>query len=706
MQSYEAVTSDPTELVYRHHEQLYRLALLLAGDKAAAAKLVEQTYRQFTAEISKTSIRQSAGENQLLGALLRQSTRRPRRRPQVDRERLGYASLDRERALSLLDTLAAMPPSARLVIGLHYLRGLSADEIERTLPQRAPTSATRRAARGLSENASADEILTHFRVATARALGVVPPEIDETQLAAIDVWLDARLPDEAATALRRAAFEQPAVRAAREGMAAARDLLSRAIPALFAGAPPPDLTARLLKQSEQRRPPEAQSGRGWARAGLAVGVLMLAVAIIFVPTWLDRGATPAASRPPAVTELIDGAIHRFERAPLAEGVLHERYRVADSAVGVYLVERWYDYATPHRLRIAVRAEGGDGVAGPTLLEIGSDGRSLVQFRYGERRRPSGARPLDARVTEAEAQASLAVLRAEPTATPFAGGRGERVDTAPLYLAQAREQGAVFLGQTRMLDRPAYLLAYRTDRLPAAAARQQPAAAMPVQVVLTIDAQTYALLDVSVVAEGQAESNALHPFQAQVFEVQPSVPETLWQLPTDRRAEQRVGLPSARAPEIPNEQVIGLDDALRRTQRPILAPQPPPNDAMRGLALSIDAGGDQHVALLYEGEFQSVLLAPLGDRAFAQAAGEERSAGAFRYRIIESGQQSGRASAVAFQPEAPDESVFVLLIDGYATPAEREDALGRIIGSLAPVTEQNLPDMRRIFYGPPTAGGQN
>jgi hypothetical protein len=128
--------------------------------------------------------------------------------------------------------------------------------------------------------------------------------------------------------------------------------------------------------------------------------------------------------------------------------------------------------------------------------------------------------------------------------------------------------------------------------------------------------------------------------------------------------------------------------------------------MRGLALAIEAGGDKHVALLYEGEFQSVLLAPLGDRAFAQAGGEERSAGAFRYRIVESGDQPTRAAAVAFQPESPGESVFVLLVDGNATVAEREAALGQIIGSLAPVTEQNLPDMRRIFYGPPTAGGQN
>src|SRR6185436_16384037 len=102
-------------------------------------------------------------------------------------------------------------------------------------------------------------------------------------------------------------------------------------------------------------------------------------AIVFVPTWLNRSTTPTASRLPSAAELIDSAIRRFERAPLATGVLHERYRIVDPAIGNYLVERWYDYATPHRLRIAVGAEGSDGSAGPALMEIGSDGRSLVQF---------------------------------------------------------------------------------------------------------------------------------------------------------------------------------------------------------------------------------------------------------------------------------------------------------------------------------------
>src|SRR5262245_50586896 len=55
MQSYEAVISDPTHVVYRYHEQLYRLALLLVGDADGAATLVERAYRQLVADMACSS---------------------------------------------------------------------------------------------------------------------------------------------------------------------------------------------------------------------------------------------------------------------------------------------------------------------------------------------------------------------------------------------------------------------------------------------------------------------------------------------------------------------------------------------------------------------------------------------------------------------------------------------------------------------------
>jgi hypothetical protein len=594
-----------------------------------------------------------------------------------------------------------MPAPARLAIGLHYLRGMSVAEIERLLCP-LPRSRLGRGGRGARAEAPVAETLARFRVGAARALDLVPADIDDAALAGVDRWLDGLLSEAAATAQRRLVFEQPALRAARDGMIEARDLLARAIPALFAAPPPAALTERLLKLAERRRQVAPRRGLTRARAGLALGVLALAAAIILLPSWLNRRAAPTLARAPGAAEIIDGAIHRFDRAPLQAGVLHEQYRVAAGAGRAYLIERWYDYASPHRLAVSVSREGRNA---PPLLQIGSDGRSMVQYRYGDR--SFDARPVDAHVSEAEAQAALAVLRGEPSTDPFTRGRAGPVDIAPFYLAQARAAQATFLGQTRSLDRPAFLLTYRADRLPAQPG--QPAPEQPSQVILTIDAQTYALLEISVVADGAAESSAQRPLLAQVFEVLPGVPDSMWRLPTTTGVEQRSGLPSARAPEIPSTLAIGLDDAVRRAPHALLAPQQLPSASMRGLALPIAGNiGAERVALLYEGEFQSVLLSPLENRDFGlRANGEERSAGDFRYRMVQfDGAQSSRATAVVFRPEAPDQQMLVMLVDAYATAGERETALGQIIGSLTPVTEQNLPALRRNFYGSAVAGGQS
>jgi hypothetical protein len=114
-----------------------------------------------------------------------------------------------------------------------------------------------------------------------------------------------------------------------------------------------------------------------------------------------------------------------------------------------------------------------------------------------------------------------------------------------------------------------------------------------------------------------------------------------------------------------------------------------------------------VVLIYEGEFQSVLLEPLLNRQFdPEPTSEERVAGDFRYRLIDlDGAQRPTLGAIVYRPTAPDQSTLVMLVDEYATAQEREAALGELIASLTPVTEQTLPALQRHFYGSSTASGR-
>jgi hypothetical protein len=671
---------DRSALVYRSHERLYRLALLTTGDADTAAALLQRAYRELPAAAIDD-------ETLLLRALL--PKRLPRWRWGASDGDLARSTLDRAQAAALLHALARLAPAERLAIGLAYLAGSTAEEIAAQLGP-------------LPGDTPPADLLTRFRAAAARALGVVPEDADERALAELDRWLDGQLLEEESIAMRRAVLEQPALRNMRDGMIAVREMLPCALPALFAVTPPGALTQRLLKivqKHERTIVPNLRARR--AQGALALGVLALAAAIVLLPSLAARsGGNASTARMPNVTELIDNAMHRFDRAPLQAGVLHEQYLLARDDGPGYLIERWYDYAAPNRLAISVKPAGGNG---SPLMQISSDGRSLVQFR-NFLEGPNGARSLDVQVVEAEARAVLPLLRGQPSVTSFGRERGQPSDLGPLYLAQARAAAASLLGTTTLLGRQAFLLTYRTEQPPTLSPR---AAAQPAQVVLAIDAQTYALLDVALIAEGAAESSARHPIQAQQLEVLADVPDEQFSLPTSAEVTQHSGIASVRFPFIADEQIISLEDAARRAPRTLLALGQLPDERMRGLAVAVDNRRDgQNVILLYEGEFQNVIVLPDALSSDPAEVGPERSAGDFRYQLVRGPSFGGGLAAIVYRPDTPDDRLTMILDDEYATSEEREATLESLIASLTPVNTQSLPTLQRNFAASsmPAGGG--
>jgi hypothetical protein len=669
---------DRGALVYRYHERLYRLALLTTGNADTAGASLQRAYR----ELPATS---ADHEALLIRALLPNRPPRQRWRWNAGQGDLARSTLDRASADALLLALARLAPAERLAIGLAYLSGCAPGEIEAQIGQ-------------LPSGSAPADLLARFRAEAARALDRVPEEADTETLRQLDRWLDGRLPEADSIALRRAALEQPAMRDLRDGMIATRELLPRALPALFAVAPPHALTARLLKIAQGRQRtivPDLRARR--AQGALALGVLLLTAAIILLPSLAARGGGAATGRAPDIDALIDSAIHRFDRPPLDAGVLHEQYLVADGRAE-YLIERWYDYAAPNRLAISVKREDRNG---PPLMQVTSDGTSLVQFRnlYGG---PNGQRASDVQVSASEARAVLPLLRGQPTVASFGQERGAPGDLGPLYLAQARAAAASLLGTTTMLGRQAFLLTYRTEQPPAL---EPSDTAQPAQVVLAIDSETYALLDVSLIAEGAAESSARHPIQARLLEVLEDVPDEQFRLPTSAEVGQHSGITSVRFPFIADDQVISLEDAARRAPRALLAPRQLPDERMRGLAVAVDNRRDgQDVILVYEGEFQNLLVLPGSLSNDAPRRGQELSAGDFRYQLVRGRDFGSGLAAIVYRPDAPDEPLTMILNDEYATSEEREATLQRLIASLTPVDTQSLPALQRNFQAYDAAAG--
>jgi hypothetical protein len=652
--------------------------LLTAGNVDTAAVLLRQAYRELPA---------TAIDDEMPPVRTLLPKRPPHWRWRVGDGDLARSTLDHAQAAALLQALARLAPAQRLAIGLAYLGGDGPDEIAAQLGP-------------LPGDTAPVQLLARFRAATAHALGLVPHSADEQTLVQLDRWMDGLLSEEDSIALRRAVLEQLPMRDLRDGMIAVREILPRALPALFAVAPPRALTEQLLKIVQHHERTILPNLRArWAQGALALVVLALVAAIILLPSLTARSVGITATAPTlSPTELLDRAIHRFDRAPLHAGVLHEQYLLARNDGPGYLIERWYDYAAPNRLAISVKPAGNNG---SPLMQISSDGRSLVQFR-NFLEGPGGDRSLDVHVAESEAAAVLPLLRGQPTVASFGRERGQPSDLGPLYLAQARAATASLLGTTSLLGRQAFLLTYRTAQPPTLSQRDT---AQPAQVVLAIDAQTYALLDVALIAEGAAESSAHHPIQAQQLEVLADVPDEQFQLPSSADVSQHTGIASVRFPFIADDQIISLEDAARRAPRTLLAPRQLPDERMRGLAVAIDNRKDgQNVVLLYEGEFQNLILLPDALSSDTGGAGQERSAGDFRYQLVRGPSFGSGLAAIVYRPDTPNERLTMVLNDEYATSEEREATLQRLIASLTPVDTQSLPTLRRNFEAPDVAAG--
>ncbi len=670
-------TPDRSRLVYRYHERLYRLALLLSGAPKAAAALTEAAFRRLPADTPA-----DAAEPALLRALL--AGQPPRQRWAFATPDLSHTTLGATQAAGLLAELAARTPAARLALGLAYIAGSAPDEIEALLAHPGLDAAAELAA---------------FRAAAARALGLLPPDADIAEVERIDRWAEGQLNEADQLAVRRDLIERADLRAVRDGLLATRELLPRAIPALFAAAPPHTLTEKLLKLAQPRRLPARHLPARRAQLALAAGILLLAAAIVAVPSWLAgraaRPSAPATATAPA--DMIEAAIHRFDRPPVSEGVLHELYRVERDSQPAVLIERWYDYASPNRLAIRISAEGSDG---PPLMQVSSDGRSLVQFRY-DHARSFGEESVDIQLSQSEAQAVVPLLRGQPIVSSFARDSDQPGDLGPLFLAQARASGARLLGQTTLHGRPAVLLTYETDAPPG-----QPRLSQPARVVLTLDTQMYALLDASVLPIGAAEGTAVHAVRAQQVELLAQAGAAPFTLPTEPGVASRIGIGSVRFPFIDGNEQLTIDALALRQPGSLLAPLALPDTRMRGIAFKNGGPTSDDIVLLYEGEFQNIILLSRFRPGASQQLGEEQSAGAFRYRLVANRSFGGALAALVYRPEAPSRAIGVILNDELATDAERQARLSALIASLAPIDDQTLPALRQTFQPPDSTAGKS
>ncbi|WP_025746066.1 hypothetical protein [Kallotenue papyrolyticum] len=389
-----------------------------------------------------------------------------------------------EQAHRLISMLGEWRPLERLALALYLEQNVRRDELDAWL----------------GSTGMAERLSTAIGALGAR-LGWVPPGGTAPACQTLMLDLVDQDDEQIDATLRRHCSVCPACRARRAGLLHTRHLLAIALRVCFR-RPTPPLVPLLQRAYEQRR----QQRPHLLRLALLLPALLLLAGMLRPPA-----APPSAAAAPPVTarQVLERALYRFDRPPQPRGILHERasIRLRDTAL---VIERWFDYRPPHRLRLTVRR--ADQAA--PLLDLALNGPDHLTYLFD----PVIGRPHSGTLRNADLMPLLPLLAQLPTAGTLGLMPVPQEDLDLALLAEAWRGDAALLGSTRWRGRPAWLLI-------ANAGQDQ-------RLTLTVDQQTFSLLEARSSTPGALASSAVLRWRLEDIAVlaPESVPATRFVLP--------------------------------------------------------------------------------------------------------------------------------------------------------------------------------
>jgi hypothetical protein len=308
------------------------------------------------------------------------------------------------------------------------------------------------------------------------------------------------------------------------------------------------------------------------------------------------------------------------------------------------------------------------------------------------------------LSEEQLATVLPVLRQQPDSWGFIPGAPSSYGLDRFYLAQARNSSPVSLGTRTVADRAAQLIAYRTSEplpvIESGPQRNPPPESMPSQVILAIDPQSLALLEVTVTPEGDGQRETLRPWRAELIEAGAASRAGLFALSPSGSQRPSGALMSPRMLEVVDGEAIGLAELLAESARPIYLPSYLPEPTSGVLLRGSGAGG---VMLMREGpqSFMGLFLNTDGSSEATPPAnvGPPQRVGDYYYYPIAwdtAEWQSLSVAALAFRdPQQIDAQIY--LAHQYLSRAEREQLLRSIVASMRPLTAATADELGRGIY---------
>lgn len=623
--------------------RLFKLAHIALGDVDSAATLVADVLLRAPAS-------EEAALRRLIALMPRGWLSWPTAAGPADELRL---SLKRERADRLLSLLGQADPAARIGLALHLLDDVPRDELQSWL-----------GVAGIEQRV--ERMIVHI----GGSLELLPPPGDQPACVRLaPELLDAHDP-QIGRLIRRHTVGCEACRVRAEGIAHTIDLLRRALDTFFRAPPPDDIARRMAQRQHLVR---KRVVNPWIAAPLVVLLLVLVGRAV-------GAASDTAAAPQVLTSsaIIDRALQRWDRHTIRYGVLRERVTIGmDDETRV--LERWYDYSPPHRMRITLYKPDD-----PTpLLDLTTDGSRRLAYRVVR-----GSAIEQGYVENEQVAQWMPLLQQLPTVGSVGRLPVSNYQSDALLLAQAQRDGAVLLGATQWSYRPAWLLMSTSTS--------------GERVQLTIDRETYALLEarINTSMSGTTTTASRRVWRTDLLEMlnRPDVPGNIFRV---ARAKPAQTLLNPRQIGGRTELLLNLDTAVVNNPLPVPTVLPEPSVLAY---LRLPSRLSTSVSQVYEGPWSTLIiessLLPM-PRLVRPPRGE--FAGGRFERI-----PATRDQATILEwtlNTAPQERKRLYLWHALLSDAERDQLALRILDSMTAVDSANADQFRARFVQPDAQGGR-
>lgn len=430
---------------------------------------------------------------------------------------------------------------------------------------------------------------------------------------------------------------------------------------------------------------------------ILIVVAILAGLIAVLVFWFqERPQADTAEGAPQVSEgdlegLIRASLKHLEQPTLKQGLLHEQYRITTRSQS-WQIERWIDFAQPEHLALFIRRDGETSEPFYSVKTDGVDRLEMIDNDIDEinnKQRISSTVPGDL----------LKQIRPILLQTPYTGMPGfqKPPHIERLFLNLALQNNLSSLGTSQFLSRPATTIRYSLNPKRFSASMFSSSEYEQAEVLLTIDNQTYSLLQVELTFTGQAGSESLTPWRAELFSFDDQAdPElfTIADVSNDMFISPRLALDQEFLLYYP---IIAPHELLERTDTPIYLPPALAEELVWGRAFYAQEADDELITLSFESADRMIMYVSLSESLLEERPpiSYDKESGKFSYMIDGNTDQT----VVHVINNETGHQFSFYIYEPFAIKADQEREIKAWISTLEALTPDNFDRFQANMFAP-------